>query len=105
MTPEELRGWARLYNRSPSLVVAICKAADTIERLERENAGLRRDAERFEKVIKAARKVWLFSRGYVSEGVEIPDMNDESVEEEEAARSLLLYRAIEAYDAAISQPG
>lgn len=70
--------------------------------LVRQVARLTADAERTEKVIRAARSVWLFSRGYVSEGVEIPaDTSDEALEEEEAARSLSLYREIKSLDAAV----
>lgn len=52
------------------------------------------------EVIEAANKYWLYTRGYVSEGVEIPDdADDEAVDHEEAHRRNALFAALAEFEA------
>lgn len=105
-TRREHAGWDKYLLLESALAASQAER----ERLREDGNALRKHAlayrqqvETAQSVINAARRLWLFSRGYVSEGVEIrADINDEAIEEEEAARSLSLYRAVEAYDAALS---
>lgn len=78
---------------------AMNRIHDALPLLLAEVRRLREELNKTAPVIKAAKKCWLFERGYVKEGVEIPeDMNDDALEKEAASRQVDLYMALKAME-------